>query len=330
MDEGTVERTASFPEVVPEIFLMGSRQGRKREFMKPENLLIINQTDEFSKDMMQKGCNVRKAYIYNDKGRIQNLIRRMWVKLRLPCQSIWYNKSLINVDKEAVLIYEPLITHDFVKWIGKKNPNTRIVFLYMNIVRTTISPEPIKKYADVYTWDKKDAETYHLNFYKGTYWKRSYPDYSKEYDVVFIGRDKGRLGELLDIETRLKEKGLKTFFYIVGDNNVKKYNGRYKYKKSISYEKLMEYTLKSRAVLDLVQYGQVGTTLRTMESIFYGIKLFTNNKELKSYDFYDKNNFFILGEDDWSDVVDFVCSDFHKVSDDILEEYTFDALIRNL
>lgn len=296
--------------------------------MRIEDTLIVKQTNDFCEDMRLKKFEVQKAY--KCRGVIDNSIRNKLSKARIPFQEVWYNQELKNVKKENIVIYEPLITADFVKWIRKNNPNKRIVFLYLNIVKMSIDPDSLKQNAEVYTWDKLDAQKYGLKMYKGTYWVKKVPKFQKKYDVLFIGRDKGRFNELRELEQKFNNMGLVTYFHIVADRPYQKERDGYKYKNNISYQKLLELTLQSRAVLDMVQAGQVGHTLRTMESIFYGIKLVTNNKSIRDYDFYEKDNVFVLGEEDIGLMKDFLDKPLKPVERKILQTYTFESLINNL
>ena len=52
-------------------------------------------------------------------------------------------------------------------------------------------------------------------------------------------------------------------------------------------------------------------------------KLITNYSEIKEYDFYDKENIFILGEDDPEEFVGFINTNFKKIDDEILKKYDF-------
>jgi len=296
--------------------------------MKPDEVLIVKETDDFCEDMRSYGCEVRKAY--SCAGHMDNSIRHRWAKYNLPFQSLWYNKSLKNVEKGTIIVYEPRITVDFMRWLRANNPGKRIIFLYLNIVKMSVNPEPLKKYAEVYTWDDGDVKEYGLKKFKGTYWPQKVAKSEKEYDVVFIGQDKGRLNELLTLEAELNKQGLKTYFHIVADHSTNKSKNGYVYKNRIPYTELLHYTTRSKAVVDMVQLGQVGTTLRTMESIFYGIKLISNNAALKTYDFYNNNNIFILGKDNLVGIKEFVLSPFEKIDSEVLESYTFKTLIHRL
>ena len=79
--------------------------------------------------------------------------------------------------------------------------------------------------------------------------------------------------------------------------------------------------------MELVQKDQDGLTWRALESIFYGRKLITNFKDIKSYDFYTPNNIFVIGSDAEEELASFLDSPYKSISDDILQKYTFKGCI---
>lgn len=139
-----------------------------------------------------------------------------------------------------------------------------------------------------------------------------------EYDAFFIGRDKGRLEEILDVKDRLDKLGLKTVFKIVGYNS-----------KPISYKECLDYISKSRIIVDIQGGWQQGMTLRPMESLFYQKKLITNNKDLQTMDFYNSNNIFILGKDNVDNLGIFCQTKHYEIQDSIIAKYGLKQWVNN-
>jgi hypothetical protein len=65
--------------------------------------------------------------------------------------------------------------------------------------------------------------------------------------------------------------------------------------------------------------------MRATEALFYSKKLITNNPLILKYDFYHKDNVFILGYDDFSRLDEFIMSPFNHIVDKFKENYTFEA-----
>ena len=141
-----------------------------------------------------------------------------------------------------------------------------------------------------------------------------------EYDVLFVGKDKGRLEELLSLESQMRALGIITNFYIVA-NKDRQINKSEHYQKRVSYDAIVEMITKSKAIMDILTDNQKGLTLRPLEALFFSKKLITNNKGIKSKDFYHPDNIFILGEDDIAALPEFLNKPLHRLPSDILDKY---------
>lgn len=295
--------------------------------MTNKDILIIKQSSFGVNCIMDYGYSVCRPYISNN--RLLNFIRNVWNKFNLPYKDIWYNKKLIGIKEKYIIVIDSLITQDFIKWLKKYNKDKRIIFTYLNIVSMSLHPDLIREYCSLYTWDKNDADRYGLNYFKGGYYFQNVTPEKKRFDIMFIGRDKGRLQTLLELKKTFEDKGLSTFFYIVGDRGFSKSNNGFNYQKEISYEETLKLSCQSRAILDIVQDGQCGVTFRVYESMFYNIKLITNNHSIKKMDIYNSHNIFLLGKDDINNINVFLESDYELVPTSVSEQYTFKYYVEN-
>ena len=57
--------------------------------------------------------------------------------------------------------------------------------------------------------------------------------------------------------------------------------------------------------------------------------MITNFKDIKEYDFYIKDNIFIIGEDDLNNIKNFVNTGYVDISQNIIKKYTIDGWIEN-
>lgn len=291
--------------------------------MKKKVVLIKQTQDLIYEGIKSKGYTIYPAY--REISYLMTFLRRFFLKAGLPFCCIWFNHNLRNLDADTIIIYESMIHPIFLKWIRKNNPSSRIIFFYFNIIRTTIHPSLIPGSIEKWSWDKGDCLKYNLSYNPGSGYIAPLIEIGKEkmYDIIFVGRDKGRYSDLMELQKKLEFYDLSTYFYIIP---TRKYNISSKYKnfKTMSYRELLEKEMKANVILDFVQEGQTGTTYRTMESIFYSIKLITNNKEIKNYSFYRKENIFILGEDNMEYLYKFVHSPYLPLEQRIVDYYAFD------
>ena len=85
---------------------------------------------------------------------------------------------------------------------------------------------------------------------------------------------------------------------------------------------------QTKALLDYNAYNQKGLSLRVMESLFFEKKLITTNKNVKNYGFYNKNNIFIIGEDKWQNLEEFINSEYEKINPEIIDYFDFKQWIK--
>jgi hypothetical protein len=207
-----------------------------------------------------------------------------------------------------------------INYIRRINPDIRIIYYYWNPVDKIGKDNYPESWCEKWSFDPEDCLKYGMHFNSTFYFKTiKLPKGEIEYDVVFLGVDKGRRNLLEEIQQSLKTQKFQTFFHIVDDNwNQRNYKGN---NPPMNYALYLKLVAQSRAILDFVQIGQNGLTVRTMEALFFKKKLITNDRNIKQMDFYHPNNIFILGEDKQKDLNDFLNQPFCEVDQDVVDSY---------
>lgn len=100
--------------------------------------------------------------------------------------------------------------------------------------------------------------------------------------------------------------------------------------KKINYFDNIEKVKQSDIILEILQIGQTGVTLRAIEAILFNKKLITTNKSIKEYDFYNANQIFILDDQNDQDIINFLHTRFTPVSLNILCQYSADAMLTTI
>lgn len=75
---------------------------------------------------------------------------------------------------------------------------------------------------------------------------------------------------------------------------------------TLSYEETLHWIGRSKCLVEILQEGQSGSSLRTLEALFYGKKLLTNNRTIVSEPYYDQQRVFILDRDNPADLRAFI------------------------
>ena len=105
----------------------------------------------------------------------------------------------------------------------------------------------------------------------------------------------------------LTNKGLNCLFILNGVPYEKReqHKGLIYIDKFMSYDENLEYLKKSKCLLEIMQEGGTGYTLRTCEAVAYNKRIISNNAYLKNAEFYDENNMAIF--DNVEDInIDFI------------------------
>lgn len=230
-----------------------------------------------------------------------------------------WKKDIKNCDE--AIIFESLYNERIAKYIKRKNPSCRIILFFWNIIidntRKRYLEDPMID--EFWTFDSADAKKYKMNINSQFYTKQiKLNDKKREFDVIFLGRDKGRKEKILKIEKKLNENGINTNITIIPEKS----------KKYIKYSMYLKNIEKSKVILDFVIEGQKGLTLRCMESLFFKRKLITNNKEIKKYNFYNPNNIFILEEDNFKNINEFINTEYEEIDSEIIEYYDIENWLK--
>ena len=164
----------------------------------------------------------------------------------------------------------------------------------------------------IHTFDKKDAETFEFYYHKQFFPIKVYQDFptSNNYwsDFYFLGAEKGRTHILHEISSILS--GYDLDFKIA--KNLSEY---------ITYDENINNVMHTRCIVDIVQANQSDLTLRPLEAMAFKKKLLTNNHNVLNADFYNQNNIFVIGNDDWADIGDFLKRPYVAIEDKILRSY---------
>jgi hypothetical protein len=239
------------------------------------------------------------------------------------------NWKLKLKECDECIIFDQAFSPSIVKIIKKFNPKVNIhVYLWNPTFKDTSILEKLKKvstFVHVYSFDKNDCRKYGFTFspmiYDFNASKKNAIEF--KYDVIFVGYVKNRVKMLTELYNQLKAASAKIYFYVLDNVNTTEPVPYELKKEYLNYEEYRNLMLSSKAVLDIVQDGQIGLTIRTMETICFEKKLITNNKDIMNYNFYDSNNIFVIGVDSLDNLATFINTPFKKISEELIREYNF-------
>lgn len=224
------------------------------------------------------------------------------------CACDSYNLQFLKKNHSNVNLYIWNIMKDFMGRLRKGNPNIDIDYIK-------------SCFNHVYSFDKEDCEKYGLEYYPQPYSKDVIVKQANSvYDIVFLGTEKGRLQLLKTIFENIQKFNYKQYYHIYSPtakkNNTNDFNIT---NLKISYNSYLKLIAKSKAILDVPQEGQIGFTIRVLESLFLHKKLITTNTDIKNFKIYNRHNIFIIGEDNYDELDSFLNSPYDVSTDKYLK-----------
>lgn len=267
---------------------------------------------------------------YKDTNLLRRLIREAWFRLHLPFRTLFFNKRLKKIDAKVFVVADSLICKQFLYWLKKHHPTSRVCLNYENRVASTFNPDLVdSSLIEKFSYDEDDCKQYHMKYVHAVlvdaYGIDAREKSDDKYDVVFLGKDKNRLGKLNELKAKFSDLGLRSYFYICADRSFLEYKNK-EYKPLMPYVDYLELLKVSKAHLNLMPEGQKSLTQRELETIFYNIKCVTNNKGILTSELYDKSRYFVLGVDNIEDLPQFLETPIKPADPKLIQKYSFSEL----
>lgn len=294
-----------------------------------ERILILDTVyHDYSFESWKENEIVAKI-LFKKCNKLMRIIRRGWIGLRLPFQNVWYQDLKTEIQNaEMVVVHITYLSLQTCVYINKINPDAKVIAWYWNPVKQNVKPKYISGNCEKWSFDPEDCKKYGLKFNHQYYFKSLICEKREiKYDIFFAGSDKGRGRILTEIFWACKSFGIKTKF-LVTEPKCEEIPAEI-ISESVSYECIRENVACSKAVLEIVQNGQSGPTLRTMEALFNSKKLITNNRAIVNEAFYDEKNIFIIGERTLEQLPSFLNCEMKEYDKSLLEQYDVKQWIRN-
>jgi hypothetical protein len=193
-----------------------------------------------------------------------------------------------------------------------------------------------KTQLNVFTFDEGDATSLKFNKINQVY---RFPNTSLlqkqtdfKTDVFFIGKDKHRSEIIAQLIQLLKQQNICFDFYIIKDKHtITNWQIEPYYKNNeISYEDSLEKITQTKCIIEILQKGQTGMTLRTLEAIFLKKKLITTNCDIVKTPIYHPNNIYILDykSNTYKSIKEFLDCEYYNIPDNVIRNYDVEYWIK--
>lgn len=240
--------------------------------------------------------------------------------LMFSCQNL---KELLVLNREIdchsknVFLWNPLVTVNknfYSKWEYAR-------YLHATGMR-------------VCTFDERDACAYRFELVNQVYRKPSVEclaeDSNTGSDVFFVVRDKRRSRQIVNIMTSLESQQIICDFYILKDKHTEPLQKLLPYyiDHQVSYDDYLMKLVRAKCLLEVLQAGQSGMTMRTLEALFFGKKLITTNSDIKLSDIYHPDNIYVLDGSESRTIKEFLGSELYKFPQETVDRYDIEYWIK--
>ena len=272
--------------------------------------------------------------LYKNNSIFNKLCRFLGLKVYLPFLYFCYGDWKKKINDYDIIIIESRNTFEYLlKLIRKKYENKRIIVWYWNeVTEREMNPIYIKeKYkCEVATFDYDDAKKYNMKFNDTYFFKIDRINDKITNDVFYVGIDReGRIEKIQSL-IEIFDKNNISHNICLTTSPIKKANPNYSYASRMDYKDVLKNIYSSKVILDLTKETQFGLTLRPVEALILRKKLITDNKNIKEYKFYTKDNIFILGEDDIENIKNFINKEYKEIEEKVVESYYFENWLKRL
>lgn len=305
----------------------GIKEGCEMKKMNVDSLkrttLILTQTNP-ENDMMfnaWKKAGLNADIIFRPQNKAIRLIRRLWADGLLPGCSFWYGNWKKELSKyDTVVVHADQRTRTVPRYIHEIKPDMRVIYWYWNPVNKNTLPDLTNdKKIECWSFDEDDCKKYRMNKNIQYYYEQTgSQNETVEYDVYFVGHDKGRKKKITEIKNQLARRNISGKFDLIKESDA-----------LIPYSEVQRRIQKAKAIIEVTQAGQIGCTLRALEALFFGKKLITTNPNIEKEDFYNSQNIYIYGKNNLNDLQAFLDTPYDNSSDQFRDKHTVDAWFMN-
>lgn len=276
---------------------------------------------------------IEEPYVFKNK-----LIKKMFEiyfkinsRIKLPFNKLWKNQFIINhlnfnnKDEYYVILGNGNFNYYSSDMLNEKKKEYNINYIVYFIdplsgLMSNFMEDNIRKLEKkmVYTFDYKDSIKMNVKHTMNLYSKKNIEKGEVEKNsVYFVGTNKsGRVYDLNKIYQMMKNENIKCKFSIVNVEDKDKTMDGIDYNVRKSYDEVLNEIQSCECILEILQEGQSGVTLRYYEAISYNKKLITNNSLVKQLPYYNPSYMYI-----YENVEDI---DMEWIKKDIKVDYNYD------
>jgi hypothetical protein len=287
---------------------------------------------DFVAERLKRNENVDLLYINIDKipfsykngfSRAINFFLKLFIGYGLK------EKNKTNFIKEAIvekkqfdqiLVIRPDKLQKEALICLRENSIEMTCYLFDGIENFKAQKDVMCFFDTIYSYDRNDVEKYKFKFLTNFIFDDEIKDSELTQKVFNISSFDKRFCLLEKLADYLKKNEI-SFRFIVKKNKKDKHCNIEIIDKYLCLQEVKKIIAQSKVLIDIQKKNQSGLSFRVFESLGYNKKLITNNPDIVNYDFYNKNNIYIISENDWTVPKEFFETEYSKIDSEILDQY---------
>lgn len=269
-------------------------------------------------------------FLYKNKfSRIVNFILKLVLLPGLKEQNRTnFIKNRIS-DKEIfdqILIIRPDKLRKDVLGFLRKNSGQLTCFLFDGIENFKSQKKTITYFDSIYSYDKRDVEKFNFQFLTNYIYDDKIAQNTIVNKAFNISSFDNRFPLLEKLANYLTVNQV-SFRFIVKKNKLFNHNTIEITKEYFPLNDVKKIISSSLVMVDLQKNNQLGLSFRVFEALGYKKKLITNNQDITTYDFYNKNNIFVINNENIEVPIDFFESEYEDIDPLIFNKYKLENWI---
>jgi hypothetical protein len=260
--------------------------------------------------------------------------KNKWSRIANFFSKTFYNKSVKEMNRTA-FIEKIIRSNDFYDQILVIRPDKLEVsalkllrdntiqmscYLFDGIENFEHQKNILGYFDTVLSYDKNDVKKYGFEFITNYIYDDAIAINEIEFSVFNISSYDKRFEFLEKIAAYLTENQI-SYRFIVRKERILQHEKIQFSKDYISLHEVKEFISKSNVLVDIQKKNQIGLSFRVFEALGFGKKLITNNQDIVHYDFYNKNNIFVISEDNYDIPNSFFETNYMQIPAEILDQY---------
>lgn len=264
----------------------------------------------------------------------------------------YYNDILLAIKDKSydyvLFVNIEAATNSILEKFKKCQPNAKfILYEWDSIKNNSNAKDSIKMFDVVWTFDRKDSVELGIGFLPLFYLDK-YSQLKKkeiyESKLLFVGTTHSdRYCFVKSIEKQVCKNADKSFLWFYFPSKLLYYKMWLTDKQfrdtstihdfrfeTLKQKDLLRMVESSEIVVDAQHPGQIGLTMRTIETLGARRKLITTNKDIVNYDFYNPSNILVVDRKNPVVPEAFISEPYCDLPDDIYERYSLTNWLKTI